>query len=129
MRPHIQTFFFNKGKYLFILLCKGRGKIPCPHHIYIIFFRADLCHFFRIFHLKLFIQIIPHQHTDSKPNGVSMFRLYPTINFLYKYIQILLYYFYREHIAGCPIIDIRKKTLQFSQTFLIILYLLYQKSV
>ena len=35
--PHIKFAFFNKWEYLIILLCERGCKIPCPHHIHIIF--------------------------------------------------------------------------------------------
>lgn len=45
MSPDIHPLRFQKWKDLLILFCQRCSKIPGSHHIYIIFFRADRCHF------------------------------------------------------------------------------------
>ena len=70
-----------------------------------------------------------HQHTDPEPDGIRLIRLHPAINLPDKYITVFFHHMERQQITGRPVINMRKKTLQFFQTFIIISDLLDQQAM
>ena len=129
MCPGVQPFLFQIRNDLVILLCKSGSKIPGTHHVYIIFVRFNFGYLFRIFRFKLFIQIIPHQHSNSKTDDIRVIRCYPATDFLDKYVQMIFYCPERDHITGCPVIYIREKTVQCGNTGWIVFNLFNQQSM
>ena len=64
-----------------------------------IFFRADRCHFLRIFRFKSFVQIMAHQHTDPEPDSIGLIRFHPAIRSEEYYVNMMRAWYFATALA------------------------------
>ena len=115
MGPQIQPLFCEPRQRGIRLLCQCRGKIPCPHHIDIVFRAAHIGHPFQIFRPECIIQIIAHQHLHAIAHGVHLARIQPAANGHQQLLLVLRKHFGAEAVAGGPVVDVGQERFRFSQ--------------
>lgn len=122
MRPDIQPPLCEPWQRVIRLLGKGCCKVPCPHHIQIIFFPVYTSHPCKIFRSECFVQIIPHEHPYSIAHDVELIRFQPPADGCQQFFFMLCKNFWAETVAGCPVVDVGQKTFCFRQFCVIITF-------
>lgn len=106
MRPNVHMRGFQIGKGCLVLLGQDSGKIPGNHHIDIVFFGAEGGNEVEMGGFKMLLRIIFHQHFNGETNGVGMVGAEPLQNLRIKLLLLVAEDFWRDHVAGGPVVDI-----------------------
>ena len=109
VHPRGKPVFFNKGNGRIVLLCKRSCKIPCLHHIHIVFFRTYGGGKGIDFGSKLFFKVKTHQHPQPETHRVRMCRLQPFFDYRQKLPGMLCKNARSHAVANSPVCYIRKE--------------------
>ena len=113
-----------------VLLGQSRGEKPGDHHVDVVFIRADCGHPLQILRVESCrLQIVTHQHAHAEAAGIDVRAGHPAANGRKQRVGVPGEHPGRQHIAGGPIIYIRKKDFHRGQAGVIIAHQAQQRPV